>query len=209
MEQVMQKKRSQCRRRFGATRGTRCLAFLVSSAAVTLGCASGNAPAAPPACDQPCRDSVALRALRVGMRFAYNFAIQSKPVGMQDEMVPCIPSGNVHIVGDGQSNAMLGTSTLHLTYTFTNCVNPAPQNTTPERNYKLTMNGTVSETGTLAMGGPTTALKLHGTGMGFSGTVYDPPVDYVEMDCVVDASQDGNTMTGEVCGRMAIGFSGF
>ena len=21
--------------------------------------------------------------------------------------------------------------------------------------------------------------------MGFSGTVYDPPVDYVEMDCVV------------------------
>jgi hypothetical protein len=137
MEQVMQEKRSHCLRRFGSTRGTRCLAFLASSVAVTLGCSGGNRPAPPPACDQACRDSVALRALRVGMRFAYNFAIQSKPVGMQDEMVPCIPSGTVHIVGDGQSDPMLGTSTLDLTYTFTNCVNPAPQNTTPERNYKL------------------------------------------------------------------------
>jgi len=209
MEQVMKKKRSHCRRKFGATWRTLGLAFLVGSAAVTLGCGGGNRPAPPATCDQPCKDGVVLRALRVGMRFAYNFAIQSKPVGMQDEMVPCIPSGNVHIVGDAQSNAMLGTSELNLTYTFTDCVNPAPQNTTPERNYKLTMNGAVTENGTLAMGGPTTSLTLIGTGMGFSGTVYDPPVDYVEMDCEVKANQDGNNMTGMVCGRMAQGFSGF
>ena len=88
-------------------------------------------------------------------------------------------------------------------------MNPAPQHTTPERNYNLTMNGTVIEKGTLAMGGPTTALTLKGTGMGFSGTVFDPPVDYVEMDCDVDARQEGNNVTGTVCGRMAQGFSGF
>src|SRR5215813_13422926 len=109
MERVMQNRRSLGKRNLGSTRSPRWLAFLVGSVAVTLGC-GGNRPAPPPTCDQPCRDGVALRALRVGMRFAYNFAIQSKPVGTQDQMVPCIPSGNVHIVGDAQSNAMLGTS---------------------------------------------------------------------------------------------------
>jgi hypothetical protein len=115
----------------------------------------------------------------------------------------------VHIVGEVESNAMLGTSQVNLTYTFTDCQNPSPKSTTPERNYNLTMNGAVSENGMLAMGGPTTSLVLMGTGIGFSGTVYDPAVDYSQKDCELSGNQDGNNVTGTLCGRKADGFSGF
>jgi|SRR5579859_1983647 len=186
---------------------TRCLA-LVLALTFGLGC-GGRAPAAPAACDQACQDGIALRSLRVGMRLAFNFAVAAKPVGMQDAMVPCIPSGQVHIVGDAESNAMLGTSQVNLTYTFTDCQNPSPKSTTPERNYNLKLNGMVTEVGVLAMGGPTTSLIIMGTGLGFSGTVYDPPTNYEDMDCALAANQDGNNVTGTLCGRMADGFSGF
>jgi hypothetical protein len=181
----------------------------VAALVTVLGCGAGRAPAAPPECDQGCKDAIALRTVRVAMRFAYNLVLQSNPVGMQDEIAPCIPTGSVHIVGEGTSNAMLGTTDVDLTYTFTDCVNPAPQNPTPERNYRLTVNGVVTEKGTLAMGGPTTALMLHGTEMGFSGTVYDPPVPYEETKCELVARQEGNNVTGDLCGRMTDGFSGF
>jgi hypothetical protein len=181
---------------------------LFATVALALGC-GGKAPPPPAACDQACQDGIALRSLRVAMRLAFNLEVASKPVGMQEVMVPCPPSGNVHIVGDAESNALLGTSQVNLTYTITDCLVPAPQSTTPERNYSLKLNGVVTEAGTLAMGGPTTALMFTGTGVGFSGTVYDPPVHYEEMGCTVQATQDGNNVTGTVCDRPADGFSGF
>jgi hypothetical protein len=189
------------------------LRAFAASLALCLGC-GGRAPAPPAPCDQGCQDGIALRALRVGMRLAYNFAVASKPVGMQDVMVPCLPSGNVHIVGDAQTNAMLGSSQVNLTYTFTNCQNPSPKSTTPDRNYNLVINGVVNENGMLAMGGPTTSLIFIGTGLTFVGTVYDPPIGYPDADaapmpCDLKANQDGNTMTGMLCGRMVDGFSGF
>jgi hypothetical protein len=191
-------------------------AILVATTVLALGC-GGNRPAPPATCDVACQDGVALRALRVGMRVYYNFAIAGNPVGMQDKTVPCIPSGSVHIVGEAQSNAMLGISTLkNLTYTFTDCQNPAPKSTTPERNYNLTINGVVTEDGTLAMGGPTTSLMINGTDVAFKGQVYDPPQDYpdktadvLQGPCPLDALQDGNNVTGHFCGRLVDGFSGF
>jgi hypothetical protein len=186
----------------------------VACATFSFGC-GGNAPAPPATCDQACMDGIALRGLRAGMRFAFNFAIATKPVGKQDVMAPCIPSGSVHIVGDAESNAMLGTSQIDLTYTMTDCKIPAPQSTTPDRNYNLIVNGVVNEKGELAMGGPTTALVFTGMGLIFTGSkVYDPPQDYdepkpMEPPCTLSASQDGNNVAGTLCGRMVKGFSGF
>ena len=184
------------------------LAAVVASTALSIGC-GGNAPAAPAPCDEACQDGVALRALRVGMRLAYNFAIATKPVGMQDVTAPCIPTGSVHIVGDAQSNAMLGTSQIDLTYTFTNCKNPS-KNMTPERNYEVTMNGVVNEKGMLAMGGPTTSLIFTASDVTIAGKVYDPALDYDKANnCTLVANQDGNNVNGELCGRTVKGFSGF
>jgi hypothetical protein len=188
-------------------------AAFFASAALSLGC-GGNPPAAPATCDQACEDGIALRALRAGMRFAFNYVIAAMPVGKQDAMAPCIPSGSVHIVGTADSNAMLGTSELDLTYTMTNCKIPAPKSTTPDRNYSLTVNGAIHEKGQLAMGGPTTALVFTGTDLTFAGTVYDPPLPYdepkpMQPNCTLSASQDGNNMTGTLCGREVKGFSGF
>jgi hypothetical protein len=188
------------------------LAAFVVSTSLLAGC-GGNRPAPPPTCDAPCEDGVAIRAIRVGMRLAYNFAVATQPVGKQDVMVPCIPSGNVHITGTAESNAMLGTSQVDLTYTFTDCKNPSVKSTTPERNYDVVMNGVVNERGSLAMGGPTTSLVFMGTGVRVSGTVYDPPQPYPSMDgqadCELLANQDGNTVNGTFCGRKANGFTGF
>lgn len=35
-----------------------------------------------------------------------------------------------------------------------------------------------------------------------SGTVYNPPIDYAA-DCPVELSQNGNKVTGKICGRVA------
>jgi len=192
------------------SRALSLVAFVGLAAALASGCAAGNAPAAPPPCDQVCKDSVAMRSLREAMRFAYNFTLQGKPIGMQDQTGPCPPPGigSFHIVGDGQVNALLGLTTVDLTYTFTSCRLALPKSTTPERNYTMTLDGAVTEKGTLAMGGPTTAVIISSAGFSFSGTVYDPPNVYDEMGCAVDARQDGNTVSGMICGRMA-GLNGF
>jgi hypothetical protein len=185
-------------------------AFAGSAALLSSGCAGGNAPDAPPPCDQVCKDGVAMRSLREAMRFAYNLTLQGKPVGMQDQKGPCPPPGmgTFRIVGDGQVNAMLGLTTVDLTYTFTDCRLALPKSTTPERNYTMMLNGAVTEKGIVAMGGPTTTLVMSSTAFSFSGTVYDPPSDYHEMGCALDARQDGNTVSGAICGRLA-GFTGF
>jgi|SRR4051812_25311196 hypothetical protein len=191
------------------TRTLTYVVFAASTGVAAAGC-SGKAPAPPPTCDQVCKDSVALRSLREAMRFAYNFALQGKPVGMQDQTGPCPPpgAGTFRVVGDGEVNAMLGLTTVDLTYTFTGCRLALPKSTTPERNYTMMLDGAVEEKGIVAMGGPTTALVISSAGFSFSGTVYDPPTDYEEKDCAVDARQDGNAVSGTICGRMA-GFTGF
>ncbi len=39
--------------------------------------------------------------------------------------------------------------------------------------------------------------------MTFSGNVYHPTIDYEQSDCPLDFSQDGNSVSGTVCGRSA------
>src|SRR3954462_1928299 len=107
---------------FRRLRELACLICAASTVATAAGC-GGNPPAAPPTCDQICKDGVAMRSLREAMRFAYNFKLQGKPPGMQDQTGPCPPpgAGSFRIVGNGEVNAMLGLTTVDLTYTFTAC----------------------------------------------------------------------------------------
>jgi hypothetical protein len=107
---------------------------------------------------------------------------------------------------------------------------------TPERNYDLSLKGTVTEVGALsALSTSPNALKIATLGAGppdagaegggedggedggdeggadagafstlsFNGTVYDPPVEYHENVCEILAMQNGNNVSGWICGRIA------
>ncbi len=199
MEQAMERTRMKLGRR-------RHLVFSCAAgiAFVSMGCAAGKAPAPPPACEQDCQDNIALRGLRETMRFLYNQHLQGKPVGMQDAMGPCpLGVGTIHIFGNAESDATLGITTIDsLTYDFQNCVTRSV-NATPERNYMLALTGSVIEKGLLVMSTGTSALTFESSAMTWAGTVYHPAVDYNQSDCELKAHQDGNNVSGTICGRPA------
>jgi hypothetical protein len=73
----------------------------------------------------------------------------------------------------------------------------------PEENYSVTLTGDIYQEGKLTVQPTaTTALTMFSESMTFSGTVYDPPSDYYEQDCVVMMGQDDDRLTGSVCGRL-------
>jgi hypothetical protein len=184
--------------------------WALAGAAFSLasGCGAGNAPAPPPPCEQDCQDNIALRALRESMRLAYNILLQGKPVGKQDQRAPCpLGVGTIHIFGNADSNDLLGTTTVDLTFDYQNC-KTSRVHATPERNYTLVLTGAVTEKGVLVMSTGTTALTIQSAAMTFQGTVHDPMLPYDQVDCEVTATQDGNNVSGSVCGRTA-GFTGF
>ncbi|HTA88710.1 MAG TPA: hypothetical protein VK745_04020 [Polyangiaceae bacterium] len=180
---------------------------------VSLACSGvGAKPAPAPACDQSCQDGVALLALRLEMKFAFNLTVMGQPVGAQDKTEPCLPLGDsgvgsVHVFGDAESNADQGDSTLALSYEFKNCSYAAPPDPTADQNFSVTVTGLVTETGTLAQQ-PTapTALMIQSDSLTLTGTVYDPPLDYTATDCALAVNQNGNAVAGTFCGRAA-GFS--
>ena len=48
----------------------------------------------------------------------------------------------------------------------------------------------------------TTALFIKSDGLAVEGTVYDsPPLDYREPTCKIDLTQNGNHLSGDMCGR--------
>jgi hypothetical protein len=193
----------------------RALGVLLGAMSLATGCGASKAPEPPPACGRDCQDNIALRALRETTRFLYNRHLQGKPTGPQDVSAACpLGVGTIHIAGDAMSDASLGTTRVNLTYEFDKCATRAI-NATPERNYALLLSGTLVEHGLLVMGTGTTAVDFTADMMSFVGTVYDPEQVYNEEppvdagpDCAVHASQNGNNVTGDVCGRPA-GFSGF
>jgi hypothetical protein len=174
--------------------------------AVVLGCGSaGSSPTSPP-CDQSCKDDVAITALRDTMKLAFNLTLQGKPVGTQDASTPCPLGGSVQISGSATSNADQGTTSVNLTYVLRSC-GVSQTETDPTQTYSVTLNGTAIEVGTLsAQPSSTTALAIDSTSMSLSGTVYAPPVPYDAGDCGVTLEQDGNDLSGTLCGR-AVGAS--
>lgn len=187
--------------------GARGLVFsgALLSAALALGCGSKAAPAAT-SCDMACLDGVALRSVRTTMKLAFNLTLQGKPVGPQDATVSCPNGGTAHLFGTVASNAIQGATMVDLRYELTDCEYLAKEDHA-ERNFHLTLTGTLSEKGTLAVQPTaTTALVIASSDLTLSGTVYDPPSPYSGSKCVLQVTQDGNDVGGTMCGR-AVGFS--
>lgn len=169
---------------------------------VLAACGStGASPPPPPPCDAKCQDNTALRALRQVIKLAYNITLQGKAVGDHDETAPCPLGGSVHVVGNATSNPVQGSTFVKLTYTFTQC-SYLQKDTNPEQNYKVTIDGTITENGTLAVQpSSTSALEMKSDAMSIKGTVYEPPSDYAADKCPVVLGQDGARVSGTLCGR--------
>lgn len=175
----------------------------LSTLALCGACASsaGNTPPPPPPCDQTCMDQVAARALREAMKLAYNLTLQGKPVGAQDQSTPCPFGGTAHVFGTASSNASQGTTSVELTYAFQACAFQRVD-TDPTKNYQMTLGGSVTESGVLAVQpSSTTALRIESGAMSLSGTVYAPSVGYGEPSCAVALAQNGGQLSGTLCGR--------
>lgn len=174
-------------------------------------CGAGSHPAAAAPCDQTCQDAVALRGLRSIVKFAFNLTVQGQPVGAQDKSQACLPSngstGKARVFGNATSNAAQGSSFLDLSFDFQGCAYPTAPDPSADQNVNVTVDGLITERGTLAVQpSATTALLFHSDALSMSGTVYDPPLDYAASECVLDLNQDGNELAGTWCGRAA-GFS--
>jgi len=186
--------------------------WLALSMLTVIGCGAGPHPDPPPPCGQLCQDGVALRGLRSAIKFAYNYKIATQPVGAQDAITPCYSEdgshgGTVHIFGDATVNAVQGASIVSLSYDFQSCLFSAPPDPSADQNFSLMFTGLVTEQGTLSVQPTaTTALILESTALSISGTVYDPAEQYSATDCALSVLQNGNAVSGALCGRYA-GFS--
>jgi hypothetical protein len=162
---------------------------------------------------------VALLGLRTAMKLAYNFEVSTKHVGPQDGTAPCVSfdgsqAGTVHVFGDAEVDPIQGASIVSLTYDFKNCLYSAPPDPSADQNFSLTMNGKVTEVGTLSVQPTATTALIIGTvvddstmlpteSLSISGTVYDPPLDYTASGCALSVIQNGNSVSGALCGRSA------
>ena len=187
---------------------TRLCSLLLGLLVVT-GCGAGPRPAAAPPCDQACQDGVALRGVRTAMKIAYNFAVAAQPVGAQDKTAPCVSfdgthGGSVHVFGEATVNAIQGASIVSLSYDFKDCLYSVPPDATADQNFNLTFSGLVTEGGTLSVQPTaTTALAIASDSFSVTGTVYDPPLDYAATGCALSVIQNGNAVSGALCGRRA------
>lgn len=180
-------------------------AMLLSVAATSAACGGGDAAPEAKPCDQECRDRSAVRSLREVIKFAYNQTLQGNDVGEQDETTSCAQGGNARVSGFATSVAEQGASELELTYELNQCAYLQRDDEVDE-NYDVTISGVITERGILAVQPTaTTALIFESESVSVEGTVYDPPVDYAELDCAVHLAQNGNNFAGSWCGRK-VGF---
>lgn len=163
------------------------------------------APTVPP-CDQACQDGVAMRAVREMTKLMFNLTLQGKPVGPQDQSLPCPEGGLARVYGEATSDAGQGATVVDLTYEFTGCGYLQIDNEAPE-NYRVKVTGTITQKGTFsAQSSATTAVIMKSDALSVEGTVYDPPSSYQIDRCGLSLTQNGNTVSGTVCERKA-GFS--
>jgi hypothetical protein len=170
-------------------------------AACELGCSEGSGSAKKSDCDQKCQDNSALRALRETVKLIYNLTLQAKPVGVQDERVDCPQGGRAHVFGTATSNALQGATQVELTYELEACAY-LQRDDDAEENYDITLHGTLTQRGTIAVQpSATTALLLQSDALSLSGTVHDPQIPYSQAGCVAQLTQNGNRLSGMLCGR--------
>jgi hypothetical protein len=178
----------------------RVAAFAIGLAVTGCGGSGGSSPPAAP-CDQACMDQIALLGFRETLKVVFNLTLQGNPVGAQDQTRACPFGGTVHVFGNATSNANQGTTDIQLTYVLSQCA-LMQQSTDPTQTYNLTITGTATETGTLsAQPSATTALIIQSDAMTIVGTVHDPPMNYQANACPLSLAQDGNQLSGTMCGR--------
>ncbi len=185
-----------------AARRAAALAFALSALAL-CSCSGDGQGGSVDDCDQECIDRSALRGVRETLKLVYNLTLQGNPVGAQDETTPCPTGGSARVFGEASSSPTQGTTRVDLSYELAAC-GYTQRDETPDENYALVIDGTFRQTGTIAVQpATTTALLIDAEGVSLEGTVYDPPIDYVERDCTIDLAQDGDALVGTLCGRDA------
>ncbi len=182
------------------------LASLALAACALLfgaGCgAAATAPPKPPPCDDECKDGVAIKALRETTKLAFNLTLQGKPVGTHDVTTPCPQGGAARVFGTATSNALQGATEVKLTYVLADC-SYLFKDDDAEDNYSMTISGMITQEGILAVQPTaTSAIIMKSDLVKMSGTVYDPPLEYTA-ECPVELGQNGNRLTGKICGREA------
>jgi len=167
---------------------------------VLAGCGDSTLPPPPP-CDEVCQDSIAVRGVRQMLKLVFNLTLQGKPVGEHDATISCPLGGSAHIYGTATSNPVQGATEVSLTYVFDQCAH-LEQDEEARQNYALTLTGTFTQQGTLAVQpSATTALLMKGTSVTVSGTVHAPAIDYRAEGCAADLAQNGNRVSGVFCTR--------
>lgn len=160
-------------------------------------------PPEPPPCDDACNDGIALRSLRETMKLIYNITLQAGPEGEQDATTECPLGGSARIFGTATSEPVHGATEVELTYELRDCAYVEIDDE-PEETYDMILDGTITQSGTMAVQPTaTTALLMQSDSVSLVGTVFDPPRDFHEEDCVVDLAQNGNDLSGMFCGREA------
>ena len=67
----------------------------------------------------------------------------------------------------------------------------------------MTLEGELTQQGIIAVQpSSSSALVMRSERMKLAGTVYDPPAPY-EAECPLELGQNGNKLTGKICGRAA------
>jgi hypothetical protein len=155
----------------------------------------------PPPCEDACEDGIALRSLRETMKLVYNITLQGNPEGEQDESTVCPLGGRAHVFGTATSNPVHGATEVELTYELERC-HYLEIDDEPIETYEVTLDGTVTQSGTLAVQPTaTTALLMQSDSVTLDGTVFDPPRVWHGENCVLDVAQSGNDLSGLFCGR--------
>lgn len=178
---------------------------LLLSAVLSLGatgCGTEDAgPRAP--CEAECQDAVALRAVRETMKFMFNITLQAQPVGAQDVTEACATSGSAHIFGEASSVPEQGATLVALTYELDEC-GYLERDDERDENYAVTISAVLTQRGTLAVQpSATTAIVIESPALTISGTVSDPPIDYAATECPFTLAQNGDELSGTICGRAA------
>jgi hypothetical protein len=198
------------RRRLPCWPWRRVLAPLMVCGIGAAGCGD-KTPPPPPACEQACQDGVALRAVREMMKFAFNFTFQTQSPGFHDLTTERFLRGSARVFGTASSDGEQGVTDVDLTYVFTQAVYPKKEDDADE-NYVIGLDGTITQVGKIAVQPSSpTALKMKGELVRVVGTVYDPPINYVaqpdggapEMGCALEILQNGNSVSGMFCDRVA------
>jgi hypothetical protein len=177
--------------------------------AVGVAACADKTPPPPPACEQACQDGVALRAVREMMKFAFNDTFQSQSPGFHDLTTEKFLQGSARVFGTVDSNAEQGVTDVKLlTYVFTQAVYPKKEDDA-EENYVIGLEGTITQEGKMAVQPSSpTALKMKSESLAIAGTVYDPPIKYLQMGCKLEMLQNGNSVSGMFCGPGCAGDGG-